>query len=506
MSYTAVKNKILKQLSYTNRDYDNLIKGLIKVIQNDEDFDDYDNISSSDPLFQILHLMAAHIDILNYQIDYKVLEGYGSTARERASLVRIANTFGYKIPSYKPAQAIFTSDDVDNINNIIPFVTTLFDEYGNQWHVVSEDDKRLSMVDEENKPTPELTAFQGIVQTLNIETDNIMSNSLTHLVSNRNIAIGRVLGSKGTTQLLVKNEQDEWEDSGYIEVPNVITYVPTDENPGFKVYELNVDTNNTTYIKFHRDSGIVGETNKEYQLRYLITEGKLITNTTDVKYALQENDSITLSYKEDSFIRGADPIETSEIRENIKKNYNLNETLVTLKDFKDYIELQNEVLGINKVLVYDKDGNTSNNTNSTIGITPVALQDLTIYIIYKSNETKTLEEIDLLRNNIKAKSFNGLTININEATDLTLELSTTTELTDNQKDVVLNIVKDYILNQVGIGEYIAVSDLYAAIFSNPNISRFSQGLTLSIEVSGEKSDRGIQLKYNEVINEVTWEE
>ena len=51
--------------------------------------------------------MAAHTDILNYMIDYRILENYMSTAKERASLVRIANSVGYKIRSFRPAYATF---------------------------------------------------------------------------------------------------------------------------------------------------------------------------------------------------------------------------------------------------------------------------------------------------------------------------------------------------------------------------------------------------------------
>ena len=65
----------------------------------------WNNISEADIIFIMLSLMSAHKDILNYMLDYRILESYMSTAKERASLVRIANSFGYKIPSYKAAKA-----------------------------------------------------------------------------------------------------------------------------------------------------------------------------------------------------------------------------------------------------------------------------------------------------------------------------------------------------------------------------------------------------------------
>ena len=74
---STLKDKIFKGLSYTSRDYESIMADMIKLLRNGEIYKKEGfNLSEADPMFIELSLMAAHTDILNYMLDYRILENY----------------------------------------------------------------------------------------------------------------------------------------------------------------------------------------------------------------------------------------------------------------------------------------------------------------------------------------------------------------------------------------------------------------------------------------------
>lgn len=105
-----LKEKIYKHLSYTSQDYESILGDIISLFRSQDLDTEWDNLSEADPIFILMHLLAAHKDILNYMLDYRVLETYALTARERASLIRLARSVGYKIPGLVPSYANYATN------------------------------------------------------------------------------------------------------------------------------------------------------------------------------------------------------------------------------------------------------------------------------------------------------------------------------------------------------------------------------------------------------------
>lgn len=506
-----LRNNIMKNLSYTTRDYDNILAELINVFIGENAIaSDWDNISSSDPLFILLHLMAAHKDILNYQIDYSVLEGYMSTARERASLVRIANSYGYKIPSYKAGSAVFKYNYNDMQGELpSPFTTVPFQTLVNNvpWSYLWDDDNVEAPEDPEDPEYPsEIRLYQGYVEETEINKSNVTTNNLTHILTNKRVAIGNTANSRAMSRLVMGEEGDEVH---YTEVDNIYRYVGEDEED-YNVYELNVDTQDITYIKFHPDSSIRLNTSPEVgKISYLVTEGYRVNEANELNLATV-NDIIRLKPITESFSRGSDPATATEIRDGFSTYYNTTESLVLLDEYKAYIENQTINQTIDKVLVFDIDGNTSGSSNVKIGIEadkddlflgnntpeikivlyPVPIQDPTELL-----KDEFLKELEITKRKVTGVKIDLIT-NI-ETPEIEVKI---TGIPAANEAVIRAVITEYITS-LNIAGTISIPDIYELILNTKGLGRLTGGLNAEVKIYDPIEDQlkiNNQLKYNQV--------
>lgn len=483
-----LRNNIMKNLSYTTRDYDNILAELINVFIGDNAIaSDWDNISSSDPLFILLHLMAAHKDILNYQIDYSVLEGYMSTARERASLVRIANSYGYKIPSYKAGSAVFEYNYNDMQGELPPpFTTVPFQTLVNNvpWSYLWDDDNVETLEDPR-----EIRLYQGYVEEAEINKSNVTTNNLTHILTNKRVAIGNTANSKAMSRLVMGSGVNA---VPYTEVDNIYRYV----GDNYDVYELNVDTQDITYIKFHPDSSIRLNTSPDSgKISYLVTEGYRVNEANELKLETA-NDTIRLKPITGSFSRGSDPATATEIRDGFSTYYNTTESLVLLDEYKAYIENQTINQTIDKVLIFDIDGNTSGSANVDIGIeadTNTLFPDETIpsikIALYPEQDIGILDTLE---------------INQRKVTGVKIDLITPIEAPKIEvfikgipvanEGAIEAVIKEYI-TALNIAGTISIPDIYELILNTKGLGRLTGGLNVEVKIGETETN---QLKYNQV--------
>ena len=258
----SLKENLLSKLSYTSRDYESIMRDLINILKSDDTLKvkNWDNLSEADPLFIILSLMAAHTDILNYMIDYRILENYMSTAKERASLVRIANSVGYKIRSFRPAYATFkiTALSTPATLKLEPLGNQFIDGSGVGW-VYAGPTRELTAEDLTNGTY--LGFVQGAIATLDIQPSAISNR--THIISNMQVAIGSNIDNTITSRLKITGTTGEEE---WTEVESVLGKTG-------RVYELNVDPLGTTYIRFPSDFDPTKYADSPMTLTYLVTNG-----------------------------------------------------------------------------------------------------------------------------------------------------------------------------------------------------------------------------------------
>lgn len=351
------------KLNYTNQDYSSILNELITAMKDGTTglTTRWSNMSEADPLFLMLHLFAAHKDMENFMIDYRLNESFMSTARERASMVRIANSFGYKIPSYRTSSAVYRLDNLklDNVQVdegtafTIPHFTTFVDaSTGKSYAYIGADVNTLPVVhywDSNNKIS--ILLFEGIVQTHQFTPSTIEVETKTHIISNQSISIGAAMSSSRMLSKLVQSSSPN--ERVFREVPNLLEYIGADVN----VYELNVDPQGITYIRFHQNAQILADA--PFTLTYIITSG----SQADAPASLSTSGILDLSNNqlsgslvliEDTETIGLDPANESEIKADFAAAMNNSKTLLRLEEVYNYIvNIQKINQNIAKVGVFD---------------------------------------------------------------------------------------------------------------------------------------------------------
>jgi len=464
----SLKDKILKNLSYTSRDYESILGDLIDFIKGEDSVIgwEWDNVSEADPLFLILHLLAAHTDILNYMIDYRTLEGYMSTARERASMVRIANSVGYKIPSYKPAVAYLdVIDGLGETSTPLERFTVAKEVDENSFWIYIGDSIEI------NENSVELPFAQGRKESIAFSTETLAGNN-TKGITDRSVAIG----SKTPYQTSRLFETTGSTITEWTEVDSVIGR-GNDE----KVYELDVDTLGITYIKFPQG---FNET-LSLVFEYIITDGSSITKFPTKGVTIG---NITFNQESNTtFVRGSDPATAEEVREGYKLFFNTSNALVTLDDYKNYIiNKQTALPNVIDCLIIDGTADTKGGFKR--GENHFDKGQIGVYVAVEGDDLsfdipENTTALQTLLDNFKVS---GLEIFINKDKfntsiyqslfDIKLVSRAASQVTEEDKAQLKNIIKKY-LKGVGIGGTISAWDLEQAILDSEVGSIFKrQGL------------------------------
>lgn len=461
-----VKDVLYKKLSYTNQDYETILLDIIGLFKDQDRLNmPWDNVSSADIMFIFMSLLAAHKDILNYMMDYRVQEAFMSTAKEVASVKRIANSFGFKAPSYKAARAEFTLT-ISGTTTINPF-DSFVDDNGYAWTYLGAQQKVS------NEAVLEL--FQGIANNVSIPIANFSNKTKSHVISDQNIAIGNNYNVAGCSVL-----ESTTPAVTYTEVDNLYIYNDTNQN----VYSLAVDPFGLTYIKLHELIDLSQyASDANFLFSYLITSGTKVTapaDFTDIKVGSSDN-SATLTPVGGSFYEGSDPLEKDELRESFKSYYASASALVTLEDYKNYVlNIQKAVPGITKCTVYDEQLEGS-----------IASSVVAVYALKEDNTILTATEITNLADAISANNVINISAYVNdidgadtseiEALSTTVTLTTAyAGLTDTDKSEIKSLVYDLIMAKE-IGESVTASEINSML-ANYNYDYFYGGISFTNEV------------------------
>lgn len=400
-----VKNVLYERLSYTNQDYNSIVTELIELLGSDDLNTNWDNVSEADIIFIMLSLMAAHKDILNYMVDYRTLESYMSTAKERSSLVRIANSFGYNIPSYRSARATLK---VESPSEDQPYILESFqrivDSNGVNWAYVG-DEIEISVDDTIN-------VYQGLPNTVNFSFSQVDDQTKTHIISNQAISIGNNADTNGLSKIVVSKSSED--DIIFREVENVYTYTGNET----LIYHLAVDPQNITYIKFLDTLNKADYSGYVATFYHLLTQGQNIEsigNSTALLDPEAGGASVTVNFTRPSdgfdFVLGSRPLSAPEIRAGFRQYYAGVNTLVTLNDYKSFIlNKQRALLNVSKCLVLDSQTSTLEGLNGNNDF----LEYPGIYFLMEDPETgnpntvPTQEQIQTLKDEINKFKVTGI--------------------------------------------------------------------------------------------------
>jgi len=477
----TLKDKLYEKLSYTSQDYNSILQELIEVFNGSTNLEtNWDNVSEADIMFIVMSLMAAHKDILNYMLDYRILESFMSTARERSSLVRIANSFGYKVPSYKAAKANFLFSNAlgsESETFTLSSFTQFTDQSNVPWVYVGNDIQIT-------KNQTSVLLYQGTGSSVTINPLNINRENMTHIFSSLNIAIGNNANNLGVSRLVVQKENniEVWQ-----EVENLYTYSGADP----RVYEFNVDAQGITYIKFLETINLNDYRDFTFTIFFVNTQGDTVKSINgQINGFITGNVELSMTLQASTFVEGSSPLKISEIREDFKRYYAGINSLVTLNDYKNFVlNRQKAVLGITKCLVIDGQGDTLNGS----GDTAFTGTNVGIYALKAGNIPLTTGERNALRDEVAKYKITGIITTIDglagagnvtagaEIADLALTITFSSLPSDN---TTLTNFKQFLIDYVsakGIGEGITTSEIYTLILNSVYAPTFTSGINITLE-------------------------
>lgn len=453
-----VKDRLYRSLSYTGQSYDVIIREMIDVFRGTSTVDgittSWDNISEADIMFIFMSILAAHKDILNYMVDYRILETYMSTARERQSVSRIAHSFGYKIPSYKAARALVTIDSINAdptpSNLIINKFDTFVDDAGVSWVYLGEDRSDLGV-----GSTIEL--FQGVLNTVTLLPGNFVDNA--HNIGNSTIAIGNNYSNIGCSSLVLNAEPA----IEFTEVNNLYKYFGIDQ----EIYELNVDPSNVVYLRLSKEFNLVAYSGNTFTFRYLVTRAETIKSIKPIERLMDDNvtlETYTVNFVGSDFTAGSKPMSVDDIRYNFKRHYATRDSLVTLEDYKNYIlREQKDIIGITRCLVID----AQDDTEMHVGDSGLPLLETDVFVLKDNSVQLSAEERATLKASLEGLSIGGTVVYV-DTTSTTNNLTETPIyikiLTAEILSEVQTILTNYINNRP-IGSTITAEGIHEELFN-----------------------------------------
>lgn len=317
--------------SYTNKDFEAVYTELLTYAEKLSKRFSPVNSNESDPFVVLLKLVAFVTDKVNYNVDKNILEAFMASCTQEKSMRELCDMLGYHMHYYEAAttEVIFKYKftGVAGESNIkIPKFSTVTD--GNNIQYVTTKDAYIETDTGVSESTP---VIQGKRKTFTVlGSDKILLEN----INNNKLYFPELYVAQNGTFVSDKSGET-WQ---IVDNLNIQQY-------GSKVYKFGFDTMiNQPYLEFPDwISEIIGS---GLSIDYIVTEG--VSGNVGVK---ELTDVVRLSKDADDKIKDSDiivvnssaatngkNIETiDEAYEGFKKTIGTFETLVTCRDYANYI-------------------------------------------------------------------------------------------------------------------------------------------------------------------------
>lgn len=362
----------ISNISYTNKDFRSIYPELLDLVKVLTDKWDPSISNESDPGDILLKLNALIADKNNYNIDKNILEAFPLSVTQIGNARKIYDLLAYKMKWYHSATTEISFTNLSGKgtleskdSNILNQFDTITDDSGEVVYTLLGDLTQL-----EKNSTQSIEAIEGnnyeyelngntTITFNNLDTDLRLFFNESRIAENgifiRNVQNGTPVG-------------DFW-----TKVDNIASY-SAEKTDDRKVYEFGVLPNSDTcYIQFPEDiSSLIGD---GLSIRYIISSGikgnikpftlntpsstlKLQLSSTDTQNGdTQDSTSDILDYlsitNPDASTGGADPEGLNEAYKNYKKTAGTFDTLVTCRDYQNWLYL-NEPDVISNLVVSDR--------------------------------------------------------------------------------------------------------------------------------------------------------
>lgn len=335
--------------SYTNKDFASIYPELLELAKKLTNKWDPSTSNESDPGVVLLKLLAFIGDKNNYYIDKSILETFLPSATQESSMRKLTEMNGYEMGYFNSAEVDVTfmyrglmSNDSDSMSIVLPAYSTVITGTDGETTYVLKDRVELTTRGVSvTKP-----AIEGTLKFLR-GTDNsyIQLNNLDD--NNRVYFPERFVAVNGIFVTNVSEENNLWD-----RVENLNTEVPS-----VKCFKFGFDsTKNLPYIEFPKNiSSLIGN---GLDIKYIITKGvdgnvkanflNKLFNTTDLttlttwtsseaEEALPATLSDLVISNQSASFNGKNPETINEAYNNFKKVVGTFSTLVTTRDYANFI-------------------------------------------------------------------------------------------------------------------------------------------------------------------------
>lgn len=333
--------------SYTNKDFEAVYTELLTYAEKLSKRFSPVNSNESDPFVVLLKLVAFVADKVNYNVDKNILEAFMISCTQEKSMRELCDMLGYHMHYYEAAttEVIFKykfTGAADESDIKIPKFSTVTD--GNNIQYVTTQDAYIKTSTGVSESTP---VIQGKRKTFTIlGSDKILLEN----INNNKLYFPELYVAQNGTFVSDKSGET-WQ---IVDNLNIQQY-------GAKVYKFGFDTMiNQPYLEFPDwISEIIGS---GLSIDYIVTEGvsgnvgvkelttvvRLSKNTDD-----ETNDSDIIVVNSSAATNGKNIETIDEAYEGFKKTIGTFETLVTCRDYANYI-YENMSKQVSNVQVADR--------------------------------------------------------------------------------------------------------------------------------------------------------
>ena len=337
-----MSNNIISSISYTDKDFNSIYEELLDLAKKLTNKWDPSLSNESDPGVILLKLNAIIADKNNYNIDKNVLECFPSSVTQEGNARKLYDLLGYKMGWYKSAttKVSILLKDKSILNGANPIELPVFTQ-------IQDDNKEINYVTlskavlyEQNFKTPvTIDVMQGTLKYYEINGSKDIA--ISNLDDDLRIYLNDV--NVAENGIFIKGIND----SNWFQWESTNNLVSHDGNA--YVYEFGVLPNSKTcYIQFPKDVASL-VLDGFLNIAYVISDGLsgniksdvLSTFMNNIEYETGDgkvviNDKIRIIQTTGSN-DGANPESLEDAFDNYKKTVGTFKTLVTLRDYINYI-------------------------------------------------------------------------------------------------------------------------------------------------------------------------
>ena len=414
----------LSNLSYINKDFESIWDEILETVPKLTNKWKPNEANESDPLVVLLKELAIIADKLNYNIDKNILELFPATLTQERSAYNVYESLGYSPDWYVSAttnitltyngmvgDSLPTSIDGVTVNTTtvtLPQFTTLSnDDQTTTYVTLAPVNIYVGIVSNYTVPTIEGTINDFEINgSTQITSANLDSQNRLYFTEN-NIAQNGIFISYDpdftSYSYIDENDSSTNDTTAWLRVDNLNQYMA-----GSRVYKLGIDAvTNNVYIQFPDDIGNLIQ-NGIY-IKYILSSGEEgnvgrgditlflndinleipYTDTGDGTAATIINSNITINNTQ-ATQNGSDPLDIDEMRSQFNKIVGVFDTLVSLRDYENYI--------------YEYEYSTGDNIVSNIKVSDRYndLHDTLTYITMDTESGDMSETTDVISNNNEA--------------------------------------------------------------------------------------------------------